>query len=120
MQEVIEQQNAMNQPEHMDECEDDGETDQESDEYADEGEDLEEENEEDFSEGSFCIEEGEETINPNDPRWQNVTDQPQPAQSQKQLNDAQTKLGSNVTDMLINLYNGKPTADYQEHYATIA
>jgi hypothetical protein len=24
----------------------------------------------------------------------------------------QVKLGSNVTDMLINLYNGKPTTDF--------
>jgi len=34
----------------------------------------EEENEDEFSEeGSFCVEEGDES---NDPRWQNVTETP--------------------------------------------
>ena len=36
------------------------------------------------------------------------------------MNDAHTKLGSNLTDMLINLYNGKNVQEFQDHYAVVA
>jgi hypothetical protein len=54
--------------EDLDEEEGDTEEEDDDDDYNGE-EELEEENEEDFSEGSFCIEEGED---PNDPRWTTV------------------------------------------------
>lgn len=70
-----------------------------------------EDNEDEYSQES----EEAEPISSSDPRWQK-----KPAHSQRQLNEAQTKLGSNLTDMLINLYNGKPTSEFQDQYATIA
>lgn len=42
------------------------------------------------------------------------------SKEQKQLKETQKKLQTNVTDMLIHLYNGKPTSDFKGHYATIA
>lgn len=36
------------------------------------------------------------------------------------MTEVKAKLGSHLTDMLINLYNGKPVVEFQDHYATIA
>ena len=77
MHELIEQQEQSNHAQQRAEGytevaeegeEGDTEEEDEDDDYNGE-EELEEENEEDFSEGSFCIEEGED---PNDPRWTTV------------------------------------------------
>lgn len=78
MQEVIDQEQALtegviediNDEEDDEECQDDGDTDEEDEEDEDEeyGEEVEDEDEE-FSQGSFNDEEGE-TINSEDPRWQ--------------------------------------------------
>jgi len=86
MQEVIDQQNQLHpeftqQQSDEDEGDDDdededGDTEEEDDEDDEYGGE-EEDNEEEFSEGSFCVEEGEEPVHPSDPRWQSVHQDPQ-------------------------------------------
>ena len=35
------------------------------------------------------------------------------------MQEVENKLHSSLTDMLINLYNGKGTDEYKDHYATV-
>jgi len=35
------------------------------------------------------------------------------------MQEVENKLHSSLTDMLINLYNGKSTDEYKDHYATV-
>lgn len=92
-------------------------------EEEDDGEDCHEEDDdededEEESESECDHEEVEEVVVAQD-ATATKTAKPAPPQNTTII-DANLKLGSNLTDMLINLYNGKPTSDFRDHYATLA